>query len=62
MLGERTEVQDPGHTQRAPEGATPLRQRETGRIGMHVRAPPRQSTGRIGQERALRTGPGRDNT
>ena len=62
MLGERTEVQDPGHTQRAPEGATPLRQRETGRIGVHMRPPPRQSTGRIGQERVLLTGPGRDNT
>jgi hypothetical protein len=62
MLGERTEVKDPGHTQRAPEGATPLRQRETGRIGVNVRAPPRQSASRIGQERTLRAGPGRDNT
>jgi hypothetical protein len=62
MLGERTEVEDPGHTQRAPEGATPLRQRETSRIGVHVRAPPRQSAGRIGQEHTLLAGPGRDNT
>jgi hypothetical protein len=62
MLGERTEIQDPGHTQRTPEGATSLRQRETGRIGMQMRSPPRQSTGRIGLEPALRAGTGRDNS
>ena len=62
MLGERTGIQDSGHPQRTPEGATPLRLRETGRIGMQMRSPPRQSTGRIGKELALLAHAGRDNT
>ena len=62
MLGGRAGVQDTGDTQRSPEGAAPLRQRETGRIGMQMRSPSRQSTGRIGLEKMLPARPGRDDT
>jgi hypothetical protein len=62
MLGKRPGVDDSGDPQRSPEGATPLRQREARRVGMHMRPPPRQSTGRIGQEPEPRAAAGRDNT
>ena len=48
MLGQRSGVEDTGESQRAPEGATPLRQREASRIRMKVRSPTRQSAARIG--------------
>jgi hypothetical protein len=47
VLGQRTGVRDTGETQRTPEGATPLRQREAGRIGMHMCSPARQPAARI---------------
>ena len=50
MLGQQTGVSNTGETQRTPEGATPLRLRETGRIGMQMRSPPRQPAARIGLE------------
>ena len=62
VLGQQTGVSNTGESQRAPEGATPLRQREAGRIGMQIRSPPRQSTSRIGLELALRAATGCDNT
>jgi hypothetical protein len=62
MLGERAGVQDTGDAQRSPEGATPLRQREAGRIGMQMRSPPRQSTSRIGLELTIQATAGCDNT
>jgi hypothetical protein len=48
VLGQRTGVEDTGETQRTPEGATPLRQRETSRIGMQMNSPTRQSACGIG--------------
>jgi hypothetical protein len=50
MLGERAGVGDTGEAQRPPEGATPLRLREAGRVRMQVCAPTRQPAGRIGNE------------
>lgn len=47
MFGERPGVSDTGDSQRPPEGPAPHRKRETTRIGVQVRAPPRSSTGRI---------------
>jgi hypothetical protein len=47
VLGQHTGVEDTGDSQRPPEGATPLRQREAGRIGMQMRSPARQATARI---------------
>jgi hypothetical protein len=53
-------VRDTVDAQRAPEGATPARQREASRIGMQVRSPPRQSAGRIGHEAQIRPTARRD--
>jgi len=50
VLGQRTGVSNTSKSQRPPEGAAPLRQREASRIGMHVRSPARQSTARIRQK------------
>ena len=50
VLGQQTGVSNTGDSQRSPEGATPLRQREAGRIGMQVRSPARQAAVRIGLE------------
>jgi hypothetical protein len=50
VLRELTVIEDPGDAQRTPEGAAPHRQREAGRIRVHVRPPTRQSAGRIGPE------------
>jgi hypothetical protein len=47
-------VRDTVDAQRAPEGATPARQREASRIGVQVRSPSRQSAGRIGNEAMVR--------
>jgi hypothetical protein len=52
--GQLGDVGDTVDAQRAPEGATPARQREASRIGMQVRSPPRQSAGRIGDEAEIR--------
>jgi hypothetical protein len=48
VLGQQTGVRNTGKTQRAPEGATPLRQREASRIRVQMRSPARQSAARIG--------------
>jgi hypothetical protein len=53
VLGQRTGIRDPGESQRTPEGATPLRQREAGRIGMHMCTPARQPAARIRLETKL---------
>jgi hypothetical protein len=50
VLGQQPGVRDTRESQRTPEGATPLRQREAGRIRMQMRSPARQSTARIGQQ------------
>jgi len=50
MLAQRTGVDDPGDSQRAPEGTTSLRHGETVRIGVNVRTPARPSTGQIGYD------------
>jgi hypothetical protein len=50
VLGQRLGVGDTGETQRAPEGATPLRQREASRIRVQMRSPARQSAVRIDQQ------------
>jgi hypothetical protein len=50
VLGQRTGVSNTGESQRTPEGAAPLRQREAGRIRMQMRSPTRQSAVRIGLE------------
>ena len=50
MLGKRTGVENPGEPQRPPEGATPLRQREAGRIRMQMSPPTRQYAAWIGLE------------
>jgi hypothetical protein len=50
VLGQRTGVSNTGESQRPPEGATPLRQREASQIGMKMRSPARQSAVRIGLE------------
>ena len=60
MLCQRTGVEDTGESQRSPEGATPLRQREASRIGMQMSSPPRQSAVRIGLEPEVIPGPDRD--
>jgi hypothetical protein len=52
--GQLAGVGDTVDAQRAPEGATPARQREASRIGVQVRSPPRQSAGRIGNEAVFR--------
>jgi hypothetical protein len=43
VLGQHSGVEDTGEAERPPEGAAPLCQRETSRIGMKVRSPTRQS-------------------
>jgi len=48
VLGKQSGVSNTGESQRAPEGPTPLRLRETGLIGMHMCAPTRQTAIRIG--------------
>jgi hypothetical protein len=47
VLGQRTGVSNTSESQRAPEGPTPLRQREASRIGMQMSAPARQPAIRI---------------
>jgi len=47
VLGQRPGVEDTGESQRSPEGAAPLRQREASRIGMQMRSAARQSAARI---------------
>jgi len=48
VLGKQAGVSNTGETQRSPEGASPLRLREAGRIRMQVRSPTRQPAARIG--------------
>ncbi|BFU42931.1 hypothetical protein KRMM14A1004_11680 [Krasilnikovia sp. MM14-A1004] len=60
MLRERTGVRDTCQSQRPPEGATPLRQREAGRIRMHMCSPTRQSARRIGEKPEIGSRPDRD--
>jgi hypothetical protein len=50
VLGQQPGVSNTGESQRTPEGATPLCQREAGRIRMQMRSPTRQSAARIGLE------------
>ena len=50
VLGKQSGVSNTGESQRTPEGATPLRLREAGRIRMHMCAPARQPAARIGLE------------
>jgi hypothetical protein len=58
VLGQQTGVSNTGESQRPPEGASPLRQREAGRIRMQVRSPTRQSAARIGLEPEIIPGTG----
>jgi hypothetical protein len=60
VLGQRLGVRNTGETQRAPEGATPLRQREASRIRVQMRSPARQSAARISQEPEIISGAGRN--
>jgi hypothetical protein len=60
VLGQQSGVRDSGETQRAPEGTTPLRQREAGRIRVQMRSPARQSAVQIRQEPEIISGTGRD--
>jgi hypothetical protein len=60
VLGQQAGVRDTGKTQRAPEGSTPLRQREASRIRMQMRSPARQSVTRIGLEPKIISGAGRN--
>lgn len=60
MLRERTGVEDTGESQRPPEGATPLRQREASRIGMQMRSPARQYAARVRLEPETISGADRD--
>jgi hypothetical protein len=48
VLGKQAGVSNTGKSQRAPEGTTPLRLREAGRIRMQMRSPARQPAVRIG--------------
>ena len=48
VLGKQSGVSNTGESQRSPEGATPLRLREAGRIRMHMCSPARQPAARIG--------------
>ena len=47
VLGQQTGVSNTSKSQRTPEGATPLRQREAGRIRMQMCSPTRQTAARI---------------
>jgi hypothetical protein len=60
VLGQRLGVRNTGETQRAPEGTTPLRQREASRIRVQMRSPARQSAVRIRLEPEIISGTGRD--
>jgi hypothetical protein len=60
VLGKQAGVSNTGETQRTPEGTTPLRLRETGRIRMQMRSPTRQSAARIGLEPEVTLGSDRD--
>jgi len=60
VLGQLTGVDTTGKSQRPPEGAAPLCQREAGRIGMQVRSPTWQTTGRIGLEAHITLASDRD--
>ena len=60
VLGKQSGVSNTGETQRTPEGATPLRLREAGRIKMQVRSPTRQLTARIGLQPEVTPGLHRD--
>jgi hypothetical protein len=53
VLGQRPGVEETGESQRSPEGATPLRQREASRIGMQMPSAARQSTARIRLKREV---------
>jgi hypothetical protein len=54
VLGQRTGVSNTDESQRAPEGATPLRKREAGRVTMQVCTPTWQSVVRIRLEPRIR--------
>jgi hypothetical protein len=60
VLGKQTGVSNTGESQRAPEGTTPLRLREAGRIRMHMCSPTRQPAARIGLEPEMISRPDRD--
>ncbi|GAA2671147.1 hypothetical protein Apa02nite_018980 [Actinoplanes palleronii] len=60
MLGKQSGVSNTGETQRTPEGATALRLREAGRIGMHMCSPARQSAVWIWQKPEVSLGSCRD--
>jgi hypothetical protein len=60
VLGQRTGVRDPGETQRPPEGSASLRQREAGRIRMHMCPPARQYAAWIWSELAVISSTHRD--
>ena len=60
VLGKRTGVSNTGESQRTPEGATPLRQREAGWVGMQMRSPARQTAARIGLEAKIIPASGRN--
>ena len=47
VLGQQTGVSNTSESQRTPEDATPLRQREAGWIRMQMCSPTRQSAARI---------------
>jgi hypothetical protein len=53
VLGQRTGVSNTSESQRAPEGTTPLRQREASQIRMKMRSPTRQSAVRIGLKQEI---------
>jgi len=50
VLGQLTRVGYASDAQRPPEGTAPQCQRQAGRIGMQVRSPSRQPTGRVRSE------------
>jgi len=60
VLGKQAGVSNTGESQRSPEGATPLRLRETSRIRMHMCSPARQPAVRIGLEPELTSRSDRD--
>ena len=62
VLGKQSGVSNTGESQRTPEGATPLRQREASRIRVQVRSPARQSAFRIGLKPEIISGTGHDET
>ena len=56
VLGQQPGVSNTGESQRPPEGAAPLRQREAGRIWVQVRSPTRQAAVRVRQEPEVNPG------